>query len=853
MTLPVAGQDKLKNLLGDGFSFGRPGGGVSSGITVSATLEAVDAATADLHVTVQLPHHHYIYSATTPFGLPAKISINAPADIERVGNMRSDRPPEVVHDKSINETMEKFYDKVTWSQRIQSKTGQLTAGLTITGELTGQYCSDQTCVEIRPPEKFSATLGDIPAATATPTRSAADTTRSVGPTAEVVPSSTGDRPSPIRYSVSLTPENPVPGRDVVLTVRATIDQPYHTYSITQNPDVLGTSPTEIILESVTGAQPIDKMKSLQQPERKPGPAAGEVIEVHHDMVEWKQTFTATSAHVAIGGLIVYQVCDPVQCLPVGDVKFSVAAGQPSAGEEVAVVAAGHGSESTGADGASGPTGENSEFGSSADESGLLAFLFSAVSAGFLALLTPCVFPMIPVTVAYFLKQGSDRPGSTVKLALIYCFGIISAFTVLGLAMAVLVGPTALNELANNPWLNLAFAVIFTVFALMLMGMFEVQVPSWLLTWSAKNQEAGGVVGVLFMALTFTLVSFTCTFAFVGSLLVWAARGSFLMPILGMIAFSSAFASPFFLLALFPGFLKKLPKSGGWMNTVKVTLGLLELAIVTKFLSVADTGLSSDGTPVFLDYHLVMASWIAVALVTGMYLLGRFRMPHDTPTDTIGPVRCVVALGFMGLAAYISFGVFSPKPPEGTLWQQIAAFAAPQIEISADSGQYYTEHHGLKYALDFDKAVVTASGTNQPMFLDVTGMNCINCRLMEKTVLASESVTDLLSDLVRVQLYTDIVPGVKSNPEEHDRLLARNRELQEKSFGDVALPTYFIVTPDGKEVLSMFQGLDRTNGRDFQQFLKAGLQRWEQKKSETAGSAVSPSGGRAVHSASYQVE
>jgi thiol:disulfide interchange protein len=317
--------------------------------------------------------------------------------------------------------------------------------------------------------------------------------------------------------------------------------------------------------------------------------------------------------------------------------------------------------------------------------------------------------------------------------------------------------------------------------------------------------------------------------------VWAAQGSYVMPVVGMVAFSTAFASPFFFLAMFPSLLAKLPKSGGWMNSVKVTMGLLELAIVTKFLSVADTGFSPTGTPQYLDYHLVMGSWIAVAAVTGFYLLGMFRMGHDSPNENIGPLRCIFSLGFFGLAAYIAVGLFSPTAPQGALWQQIVAFAPPQISFAEGENGYYVEHDGLKYSLDFDAAVKTASSSNKPLFLDFTGVNCINCRRMEE-ILAQKEFHAVLKDLVLAQLYVDEVPGVKTNPEEHERILSRNHGLQENWFADVTIPAYVIATPDGKEILATFKGLD-TSGVQFREFLSAGLTRWDKLNSNDSAATA----------------
>lgn len=806
----------------DGGSFGDHGLGGSAQVDVTAELVAVSASAVDVKVTVTIPPHHHIYSHKALVGsVPSKIVITA-FGLELEGPIRSDRQPHVVTEYGV--TMEQFEDEVTWTQRLRSTSGPLQPGLTISGELTGQVCGDGQCREIEPAATFTASL---PADFVPPANASAAPLAVLAPvegpdlsSQVIVPKMrlpAGMDGPPIRFTVSLTPKTAGIGDYVTLTVRADVDEPYHTYSISQDPEVLGGFPTQIEIEQESGAAASrNRFTASEKPDLKVGTEPGEILELHGGSIEWTQEYVVSDSPVAIAGTIRFQVCDETRCLPPSKASFSVQIGAD--GTAVAEAAAGD--------------GESDEFGSKTAWSGWLPFVFSAMGAGFIALLTPCVFPMIPVTVSYFLKQGESNPGSTLKLAIVYCLSIVGAFTGLGLMVSIFLGPEVLSQLANSAWLNLAFAVIFTAFSLMLLGMFEFQIPSWLLTWTSKKQDTGGLLGVVFMALTFTLVSFTCTFAFVGNVLVLAASGKdYLRPIVGMAAFSTAFASPFFVLALFPSFLKSLPKSGGWMNRVKVTLGLMELAIVTKFLSVADIGLSPDGLPRFLDYHLVMGIWIAISIVTGMYLLNVFKMPHDTPTDSVGPLSCMFSLGFFGLAAYIAVGVFSATPPDGALWAQIEPFAPPRLNISSDGGLSAT-HNGLKYELDFDAAVEVASGSNKPMFLDFTGVNCINCRKMEKEVLSTDLVHDVLEDLVRVQLYTDIIPGVGAQPEVHDRLLTRNNNLQSEWLKDTGLPAYVIATPDGKEILARFVGYN-PSGADFQRFLEEGLKKWKAREAQYA--------------------
>lgn len=822
LSAPAAiAQQKLSDMFPGqgGFGAGLGGGPGGDPVTVEAELIPVDALTVDVKVTVNVAPEFYTYSSTTPFGKPTKIKLDVSSTEFRIdGQTRADHPPKVVEDAGM--TLEKYFDSVSWTQRLVSKSGPISKGLVIGGEVTGQYCSDTICRDIDPPLTFRASLPsdfdpstlsvavvpDAPVQKAEPVANAA--MQAIVPD---IPLVKGMKTSPIKFEVSVSPQNPQAGEHVVLAIKAMIEQPWHIYSTTVE-EGIGATPTVIELTSVKEAEASELVfRADRKPEESEGELSGTTLESFHDEVVWQREFVVTDSAAIFAGNVNFQICDGSRCLRPTSFKFQVATG--AAG--MAPVIAGDGEK----------TAEKG--GVKEKLSAWIPFILAAIGAGFVALLTPCVFPMIPVTVSYFLKQGESNPGSSIRLAVIYCIGIIGAFTVLGLAVSVVLGPTALNALANNRWLNLFFAFVFTVFGLMLLGMFEFQIPSWLLTWSSKKQESGGVIGVLFMALTFTLVSFTCTFAFVGNILVLAASGeSYLRPIVGMAAFSAAFASPFFLLALFPSFLKKLPKSGGWMNRVKVTLGLLELAVVVKFLSVADIGFSPDGLPHYLDYHMAMGIWIAIGIVTGLYLLHIFRTTHDTPSESVPAFQCLIAIGFLCTSAYITVGMFSAVPPRGALWQQIVAFAPPQLEIDG----LFIDHDGLKYSLDFDAAVASAENSEQPMFLDFTGVNCINCRKMENTVLKDSDVHDVLEDLVKVQLYTDIVPGVEEGTEAFDRILARNITLQEDWLKDTTLPTYVIATPDGKDILAVHTGYDE-GGQEFRKFLKTGMKKWRELKGE----------------------
>jgi thiol:disulfide interchange protein DsbD len=332
-----------------------------------------------------------------------------------------------------------------------------------------------------------------------------------------------------------------------------------------------------------------------------------------------------------------------------------------------------------------------------------------------------------------------------------------------------------------------------------------------------------------MALTFTLVSFTCTFAFAGGLLVLAAKGEYFWPILGMLAFSAAFSLPFFFLALFPSLLQKLPQSGGWMNRVKVTMGIIEVAAALKFLNIADQ--MWNPVPLIFDYPVVMSAWVVLALATGLYLLGAFRLPHDSPTEGLSVPRLTFVVAFFGLGGYLAVGLFAPEK----MGDLFAAFAPPQFVGGKGDVGPYLEHDGLKYALSFDHARQFAQRKNQPMFLEFTGVNCVNCRLMERRMKQPRNRREL-KKFVLVQLYTDSVPHIQDR-QLAGKLKESNLRLQEDWFGDVTLPAYAVVTPDGKTVLATFKGLERRNG-EFARFLADGHAKWMQLASRDRKTAES---------------
>jgi thiol:disulfide interchange protein DsbD len=446
------------------------------------------------------------------------------------------------------------------------------------------------------------------------------------------------------------------------------------------------------------------------------------------------------------------------------------------------------------------------------QKGLLGYLWFALGFGFLALLTPCVFPMIPITVSFFTRKENQTRGQAVRQALIYCFGIIFTFTGLGILLTLFAGPTAINRLAANAWMNIFLTLLFVIFALNLFGMFEIRIPSGLLSkLDSLGRGGSGVAATLLMGLTFTLTSFTCTAAFVGTVLVAASTGERTWAALGMLAFSTAFALPFFLLALFPSWLKSLPKSGGWLNSVKVVMGFLELAAAFKFISNVDLVWGWNT----VSRSLVLAAWIAIAIVTAIYLLGKFQLPYDTPIERLGVMRMLMSVLFLGVAFYLLTGLFGARLGE------LDSFLPPARpgELAGFGGGSTTQSAGIKWLESYDEALLQAKAQNKPVFLNFTGVTCTNCRWMETNMFPQPEVRKELDRFILAELFTD------RDTAEHEAGDLRNQELQEKQFGTVALPLYAVIRPDGSTI-DTFPGLTRDRG-EFVRFLQSAAGRFEQ--------------------------
>jgi thiol:disulfide interchange protein DsbD len=430
--------------------------------------------------------------------------------------------------------------------------------------------------------------------------------------------------------------------------------------------------------------------------------------------------------------------------------------------------------------------------------GLLAFAAQGAAWGIISLLTPCVFPMIPITVSFFLKQSEKEHHRPLGMALIYSGTIILVLTIAAVGLL-----SFFRWLSVNPIMNIALGALFVYFALSLFGMYDIQLPSFLTQYTASREAQGGVVGTVFMALTFTLVSFACVAPFLGGFGGTAAGSGITIwhRILGGLAYATTFASPFFVLALFPGLLRRLPRSGSWMNTVKVVMGFLEVAAALKFFRAGELVLLPQ--PVLLTYDLVLGVYVALAVLCGLYLVGVFRLPHDEPAESISVPRFVFALAFLSLALYLAPALFKSgggqnQRPSGTVYAWVDSFLLPD---PGESRGDLAWSGNLRAVVDESRK---APGGRPLVFLDFTGETCTNCKLNERDVFPRPEVRDLLQRYRLARLYTDKVPdsyyaaavrGGFGNSTDRQRTdAAANLAFQRAAFGDEKLPLYAILEP-----------------------------------------------------------
>ena len=577
---------------------------------------------------------------------------------------------------------------------------------------------------------------------------------------------------PAQFTVNIDDVNQ--GEVAIIDVNAELDFTWRIYAVYDVPE--GPSSTKFIIESDI----VNKSGRVIEPEpiEKFDEGFGNITKYHEGTpqfsipLELKDNLPNGTYNVDV--IIDYQVCNNSLCYPPNQITktatFDIKSG-PIRSDFVF---------------------ENFDF----DKDSILAiadnnissFLVLAMSMGFLALLTPCVFPMIPITISFFMHRSENTNSSPVKSATVYMLGIVLTFTFLGMMLAILLGASGANQLAANPIVNMFIAFLFIYFAMSLFGFYEIEIPESLRRFSLQKENSEGYVGILFMALTFTLTSFTCTVQFMGLILVAASQGEWFWPIIGMLIFSLAFASPFFFLALFPHYLTKLPQSGGWLNSVKVVMGFLELAAAFKFISNTDLVWNWN----IFTYEVVLYLWALIMLLTGLYIFGLIKFKNDSPV-TFSIQRSLFALAFIFFGTYLAAGNHGYD-----INGNIKSYLPPKKYQS-----------NLVWNNNLDDAFIIAAEQNKNIFIDFTGVTCTNCRWMETNIFSINSVEELMSEYVLVSLYTDAGEGY-----------LEKREYQINRFETAALP-YYVILDSNDKVLSEFPGLTR-NVEEFKDFLKTGL-------------------------------
>jgi len=476
--------------------------------------------------------------------------------------------------------------------------------------------------------------------------------------------------------------------------------------------------------------------------------------------------------------------------------------------------------------------------------------FNGFGWGFLALLTPCVFPMIPMTVSFFTK-GSKSRSKGIMNALIYGFSIIVIYVTLGLLITAIMGPTGLNELSTNVWMNLIFFIVFIIFAFAFLGAFEIQMPAKWVNSADSKADKGGLVGIFFMAFTLALVSFSCTGPIIGSSLVQAASsGSMMGPAVIMLGFSSALALPFTLFAIFPGWLNSLPQSGGWLNSVKVVLGLLEIALALKFLSMVDLAYHWN----ILTREIFVAAWVVVFALMGFYLLGKLKFAHDSTVDKLSVIRFMFAFLALTFSVYLLPGMFGAPltlidgvAPPRTHSEDNFRFVnggnkSSNVEVS---DPLFNEYRSFMHEVgdgsilvfhDLEKGQEYAKKADKPVLLDFTGHACANCRKTESTVWTTPEVNSILTkDLVIVSLYCDdreLLPESEwyfSQDIKGKVKTVGNKwsAYQIKKYGQISQPLYIVTDPEGNDLTEPI-GYTPTIS-EYKSFLEEGIKKFSKGK------------------------
>lgn len=760
----------------------------------------------------------HLYSQDIPMSPPATtFSFEKGEGFELIGKV-TESPSVEQYDPNFEMTLKFFSKEATFKQKVRVLPGQSPV---IKGFVEFMSCDDTRCL---PPaeETFSFSLQSESATQSTPAVS--------GPGMQSGPL------DPVKWTYAI--ENKASG-SFDLVFNASIDKGFHLYSLHIPQD--GPLPTEFSFKPSDAFALSGEMKE----ESKGITAFDEQFKMEityfEEKASFRQRISSTEKAFSISGEIAYMVCNDQGCvalyhdfdIPVKDAKLGT-----DAATETASASGMPQSDITGAN------------------ASLWGFFLLAFLGGLAAILTPCVFPMIPMTVSFFMKDKEHKAKGRIQ-AVIYGLSIMAIYTLIGSILAVIAGPDIANWLSTHWIPNILFFIIFVVFAASFFGMFEITMPHWIVNKSDAKADQGGYMGSVFMALTLVLVSFSCTGPIVGTILVESAGGQVLKPIIGMFGFSLAFALPFTLFAFFPGWLSNLPKSGGWLNSVKVVLGFLELALGLKFLSVADQTYHWG----ILDREVYLALWIVIFFLMGLYLLGKLKFAHDDDVPYLSVPRLVFSIITFAFVVYLIPGMWGAPlkalsgymPPMHThdfdlnkMIRDNSSLATgsfsqdnKQNELCETPKFHEKLHlpHGLQGYFDFEQGLACAKATNKPMFIDFTGHGCVNCREMEANVWSDPRVLRILQEeYLVVALYVDDKTELPQNEwvtSTYDNKVKKTigrkyADFQITKFNVNAQP-YYVLMGHNNDVLAQPRAYN-LNVDEFVAFLEEGVRNFKAGKS-----------------------
>lgn len=807
--------------------------------TFDHKLDGDEHAVLSFTAVIDEGWHVYATKLESDMGpIPTEIVFDKVEGATLVGGIQEPNPHKE-YDPNFDMELSWFDTKVTLTQKVK-----LTAPFAkVTGELTYMTCDDSKCL---PPEYLDfefdieaalkpgkAPKEEAPAAieVSTITVNGADLGLEEGDEVETEEPKIYD---PVSWSFSSRQNE---NGTVTIIATAEIEEHWHVYS-KDLPNEDGPIATEFNILS-GDFEKMGDIKEIGELITEYDPNFMMELSYYSNRMVMEQEIKVTG-DTPIEGEVYYMTCDEERCLPPVAATFTY---DPKQGK---IVEGGSNDETSSE--VEETEAEDSEQEEEEGATGLLGIFFLSFLGGFAALLTPCVFPMIPMTVSFFTKQSKNR-AKGISNAITYGLFIIGIYTLLGFLVTITFGADALNALSTNVWFNLAFFVLLVVFAISFLGAFEITLPSSFVNKVDQQSDRGGLIGIFFMAFTLALVSFSCTGPIIGTLLVEAAvNGGVAGPLVGMGGFSLALALPFGLFAAFPGWLNSLPKSGGWLNSVKVVLGFLELGLAFKFLSNADLVIQAG----LLQREVFIAIWIAVSAMITLYLLGYIKMPHDSPLDHLSVPRTVLATVFLMFTIYLIPGLWGaplklisgfPPPafysesPNGVGGGGSAVHSissGENIPLGADPSHC---PHNLNCFHDYELGVAYAKEVNKPIMLDFTGWACVNCRKMEETVWSDPRVLELLSeDFVLISLYVDektALPKEEQYVSDETGKKVKTvgnkwADFQIKHFKSNSQPQYVITNHDDLKALNGTTAYDPDIGK-YIQWLEEGKSAFESRR------------------------